>query len=321
MLRLAYVILAHHKPDQLGRLVRRLDDGTCAFYVHVDVKSDLGPFRQNLATAPGRNRVRFVQRREDGKWGRFGLTQGILNALREVATSTGPFDYALLLSGVDYPLAHPRAVHEKLAQHRASRIYLLHQPVDAERTPHVVERLARYYVPLHSRRTLIYPYPETSWRRLAANRLIQSAGLLPLPRTVPLGHAPHFGLHWACLPAFAVRYILKFAEKHPEYARFFRHTLLPEEFFFSTMLANSPDWVIRENLVNESLTYTQWDRGDELYPVPIQESEFNNLIRSGKLFARKFDAARTPRLLDALDAHIDGAGRVPVRAGFEGVSG
>jgi len=311
MLRLAYVILAHHQPDQLGRLVCRLDDGTCAFFVHIDAKSDLGPFRRLLTAVPGCDRVRFLRRREDAKWGYFGLTQAILNALREVATAAEPFDYALLLSGVDYPLVPNRVIHETLAQHRSSRIYLLHQPVNAEHTPHVVERLARYYVRLHPRRTLTYPYPETSWQRLVANRLICGTGLLPLPRTVPFGHAPYFGLHWACLPAFAVRYILDFTDHHPEYARFFRHTLLPEESFFSTMLANSPDWGIRENLVNESLTYTQWDRGDALYPVPIQESEFTSLIRSGKLFARKFDATRTPRLLDLLDEHIDGRDQTP----------
>ena len=82
------------------------------------------------------------------------------------------------------------------------------------------------------------------------------------------------------------------------------------------MLANSTDSLIRENLVNESLTYTQWDRGNELYPVPIQESELENLVRSGKLFARKFDAALTPRLLDALDDHIDGMGQTPLGTAF-----
>lgn len=316
MLRLAYVILAHHKPEQLGRLVRRLDDGHCLFYVHVDARSDIAPFLRNLASISCRRRIRFVQRRENGTWGHFGLTQAILNSLREVINGSKPVEYVLLLSGVDYPLVHPQFIHERLARHQANQIYLLHQPVDAEHTPHILSRLTHYYAPLHPKRTLTYPYPETSWQRQAANWLIRCSGLLPLPRVVPLRHVPYFGLHWACLPVFAVRYILNFVGKHPEYVRFFRTTLLPEEFFFSTMLANSTDSLIRENLVNESLTYTQWDRGNELYPVPIQESELENLVRSGKLFARKFDAALTPRLLDALDDHIDGMGQTPLGTAF-----
>ena len=36
-----YLILSHKNPQQVCRLINRLDDGTSEFFVHVDLKSNL----------------------------------------------------------------------------------------------------------------------------------------------------------------------------------------------------------------------------------------------------------------------------------------
>lgn len=305
MLRLTYVILAHHKPHQLRRLIYRLDDGHCLFFIHIDLKKNIRKFESALSDVSFKERIHFVKKRENGKWGRFGFVQALLNSMNELVESQLEFDYVVLLSGVDYPLVPTKRIHEKLSENQARTIYIFYEPIDPLIVPHISPRLTQYHIPIHPWRTLTYPYVETSLARKAVNFLIRSTGLLPLPRKIPLDHTPFYGLHWSCLPNFSVQYILDFVREHPEYVKFFRYTSLAEESFFCTMLVNSSDPGIQNNLVREILTYTQWDRGHELYRTPIMLWEFENLKNSGKLFARKFDADVTPELLDAIDAYID----------------
>ena len=40
-----YLILAHKNPEQLCRMIRTLDDGVSTFFIHVDAKVAIEPFK------------------------------------------------------------------------------------------------------------------------------------------------------------------------------------------------------------------------------------------------------------------------------------
>ena len=44
-MRIAYLIFAHHQPQHLGALIERLDDSNARFFVHLNQRSDIVPFR------------------------------------------------------------------------------------------------------------------------------------------------------------------------------------------------------------------------------------------------------------------------------------
>ena len=44
MLDKIYIITAHKRPEQLERLIHQLNDAYSSFYIHIDLKSDIGDF-------------------------------------------------------------------------------------------------------------------------------------------------------------------------------------------------------------------------------------------------------------------------------------
>ena len=45
MMKLALLILAHKSPEQLSRLLCRMDDKRFDFFIHIDAKSDINKFK------------------------------------------------------------------------------------------------------------------------------------------------------------------------------------------------------------------------------------------------------------------------------------
>ncbi|MFN5787753.1 MAG: hypothetical protein ACK469_03255, partial [Bacteroidota bacterium] len=62
-----YIILAHHFPAQLKKLVDRLNDANVYFYIHIDLTSDIQSFKK-LISHPN---VIFLEKRENAMWGNF----------------------------------------------------------------------------------------------------------------------------------------------------------------------------------------------------------------------------------------------------------
>ncbi len=92
----------------------------------------------------------------------------------------------------------------------------------------------------------------------------------------------------------------RFVRRNPRFVRFFEHALLPDELFFQTIVMNSP---LVETVVDDHLRYIDWsvDPG----PAVLRAADFDTLIASGSLLARKFDDTVDATILDLLDAHIE----------------
>src|SRR3546814_9198202 len=88
---------------------------------------------------------------------------------------------------------------------------------------------------------------------------------------------------WMTLCADHVRYVLSYIYKNPQVARFFKYTWGPDEFFFQTILFNSP---FRSDIINDNLRYIDWTEG-AASPKVLTRKDFEELVNSGKLYARK----------------------------------
>jgi hypothetical protein len=95
------------------------------------------------------------------------------------------------------------------------------------------------------------------------------------------------------------------ALRRPDIVGFFRHTYIPDELFFHTMLLNSP---MRDTVVNENLRFIAWDPGRP-NPRTLVRGDLEVLRRSGKLFARKFDPLVDGDILDSLDQEATVSGQ------------
>lgn len=97
MKKIAYIISAFTDPEQLERLVARLSE-ISDFYIHIDKKVDITPFRQLLG-----DKVHFVHRHWIS-WGGWSQVKYQQEMLRAVLDSGIDYSHVVCLSGLDYPL-------------------------------------------------------------------------------------------------------------------------------------------------------------------------------------------------------------------------
>lgn len=81
-----------------------------------------------------------------------------------------------------------------------------------------------------------------------------------------------------------VQWIYNFLDEHPEYIKLFKHSLCPDECFFQTLVMNSPF----ASSVKPYLHYIKWEKGKSS-PRILTESDYQEIVDSSKLMARKFD--------------------------------
>src|SRR3972149_5628525 len=97
-MRIAYIISAYKYPEQLGRLLRRLETPQSSFVVHVDKKTEDRVYKRMLHAAQGVSHVHFLERHAC-HWGGFGHVRATLKGIDHLFLSDAQFDYAVLLTG------------------------------------------------------------------------------------------------------------------------------------------------------------------------------------------------------------------------------
>jgi hypothetical protein len=107
------------------------------------------------------------------------------------------------------------------------------------------------------------------------------------------------GSTWWSLNREALGYVLNYQEKNPFYLKRFRHTLCSEEFFFQSILLNSP---LRQTIKNNNFRYIDWIPRNGNNPAVLDETDFQKIKQSAALFARKIDYPISEILMDKLNS-------------------
>ena len=280
-MKIAYLIRAHFAPAQLGRLVDRLDSENAAFFIHISARTSVGTHSTMQAAVGERANVQWVERVATYYAG-FSLVQSTLVGLRAIAAAE-PTSHTVILSGQDYP-ARPTPEIEKFFQQSQGKSFVEHFALPAShKWPGEHGGLDR----------IRYRYFER------VNYKTRTLRLPILRRRFPRGLQPYGGGAWCALSHDAVRYIASFAEQNPDVVNFFRHVKIPDEIFIHTVLLNSP---LRDSVVDQDVHYIDWSHGGA-HPKTLGSEDYDKIVESGKLFARKFDAGYDTKVLDMLDAN------------------
>jgi Core-2/I-Branching enzyme len=279
--RIAFFILMHCRPEQAVRLIERLDSPSSMFVVHVDRRAAPGVNRYIRGWGAERSRVHLARRYVTRHSG-FGLVAATLECMRTALQSGEAFDYAILLSGQDYPIKPLQYIREFPSMRRKQFIESFRLDENNRWSTHAgaeqaMNRISWYCLPIRGRRLHI-----------------------PMRRRVPLGLHPYGGSQWWCLSRDCIAYIDGFVSKNPQVLRFFRHVYIPDECFFQTIVSNSHFG----SEVVDYLHYIDWTRPNPHYPRTLDATDFERIQLSTKLFARKFDTARDQRILDLIDREI-----------------
>lgn len=289
----AYLIMAHKYPEQLHRLVSRLNDGFSEFFIHIDKKVDISQF-QNVKEIG--DVVHFTER-FDSKWGSLGTIKPFLSGLQEVKDSKKNFDRILLLSGQDYPIKSNEYINDFFKNSPYS-VFIDYFPIPNYKKWPGSDRGGWYRVDKY--------YFGTKWYEFFCSKSLNllSTYVPFLRRKIPNGMKPFTGQTWWNLDMYALNYILDYNAKHPEYMDFHKNTFVADELFVQMIIANSKDEKLLNSIENTEKRFTIWEKSDSAHPNLLRKTDLKAIMASDDLFARKFDENVDSEILDLIDQQI-----------------
>ncbi len=277
-MRSAYLLLVHNNPGQLRRLIRKLMTPNIDFYIHVDRKAEMHTFLKEISLP----QVFFIQKREKVNWGGYSIIKATVNGFEQILASGIPYNYITLLSGQDYPLKS-NAVIEDFFQQHPGKAFMGFESVENE-WQEALPRLNRYFL-------TDYPFPGSTTIEGWINKIFPA-------RKKPDGLVFVGRSQWFSITLEQLQYLVTVLKINQRLASYFRFTWGSDEFVFQTLLFNSS---FKDQMVNDNLRYTNW-AGGGASPKTLTMDDKDDLLRSVKLFARKFDVNVDAGILDILDA-------------------
>ncbi|MBU4537186.1 MAG: beta-1,6-N-acetylglucosaminyltransferase [Weeksellaceae bacterium] len=300
-----YLILAHHAPNQLQRLIERLQDGESAFFVHVDLKSDISSFTAVISE----ENVTFIDKRVDCIWADFSQVQATINLIEVVATS-GKRGITILLSGQDYPIKSTKYINQYLSVNDTNFFSFLHHRLNPDMVVYR-ERIKLFKINLSSKRDDFI---------IIGNPLLMSLNNYRrcfksiLRGKFKLGYLTYlFRKREVFFPIYG-KGSQWFALQHADMLRmhnyislnknalfnFFKDSFCADEIFFHSIILNLDIRCERNNL-----HYINWEKKDVPLPLTFtfQDIHYFSKVEPNKLFARKFDEENS-EVMDWVDKNL-----------------
>ena len=287
-------------------MLRRLAAGWARFYIHVDAKTDIAPFRRAAIGIPN---VHFCAPRVEVTWAAFSVVEATLHLIEAALDDDDDCcGHHVLLSGADYPIATNAEILSFFARHSQRqfiRRFAILQGDDGQQWK-VRGRHFRELAPRHS------------WSRLPLFAFERALRLIPRP--LPQEWPFMCGSQWWALTADCARYCLDFARARPDVMRFFRHVFAPDEIFFHTIVHQSPFVGAAEpaeafsDVVTRSGSLAHYANLHHLPGTIIASADDVRAAlgaRPHRLFARKFASGVSAHAIRLLDNELDGSGSRP----------
>ncbi|MEM7176865.1 MAG: DUF5928 domain-containing protein [Pseudomonadota bacterium] len=297
MANIAFLILAHKKPQRVIAQARALTAHGDTVTIHYDARAPRTEFNTLRAAFKDDPNIAFAPRVKCG-WGTWSLVRATLSLIRTARKRFEGQSHYYLISGDCYP-TKSRSYIEGFLERHAQKDFI--EAADFHdgtfiRTGLTIERLIyRHW----------FNEREQKWLFETSLELQQRYGLRrEPPENLPI----HIGSQWWLLRASTVEAILALAAARPEIVRFFRTTWIPDEIFFQTMTAavTTP-----AEIVSHPPTHLIFS--DYGMPVVFYEDHYDYLRAQDWLFARKLSdesSAMRARLLAvfAQDRHDEAEG-------------
>lgn len=269
----AYLIMAHNEFDLLEELLEALDDVRNDIYVHIDAKVKKFPFDKYKEMVT-KSKLIFVKKRMNVLWGGDTQIKCELYLLKE-AYKKG-YVYYHLLSGVDYPVRSQDFIHDFFEKNHGKNY------IDFE-TDEVSYQFAKSRMEYrHYFQNVIGKssdnYKNILYRLDACMLYLQE--LMGLSRLRRCNLVIKKGAQWFSITNELVKEIL---DSKKIIKKLFYHGVCADEMFVMTVAYNSE---LRETLVNNNLRYILWE--GELHPKLLNSSNYQDMMQSACLFARKF---------------------------------
>jgi hypothetical protein len=288
--KVAYVVISHREPAQVLRLVRALTEGPGARVLvrHDPRHAPLDPAALAAAGAEALHDDIQVE------WAARSYLELMLRCLGAARERHDP-DWALVLSGQDYPLRPLASIEADLAASPADCRLGSLRAVETHRPRTDVEFFLRCRYRHYARPRALPPLPGRLRPLIYTRELPPLVGIRRLARPpLPL----YVSSDWLALRRPALAAVLAAADDR-RLSRYFRRVAVPSEAFFASVLEHDPTLTVDR----DNGRYARFASPTAAHPDTLTSADLDALLASAADFARKFDIARDATVLDHLDRH------------------
>lgn len=275
----AYLIIAHNQFNILEYLIKLLDDERNDIYIHIDKKIKDFDFKR-FENIVKKSNIYFTQR-TSVTWGGYSQINSEIILLRESVKKN--YKYYHLLSGVDLPIKSQNFIHNFFEEHDGKEFVHFDKPFFDDK---FIKRIKYYYIfqeYIGRKRTLL-----SNILRIFQEISLFIQSKISIDRINKNEVYFQKGANWFSITNELANYIVNQEEK---IKKIYKYTKCADEIFLQTIISNSK---FKNNIFYNGyddnyiscIRYIDWERGD---PYVFRKHDFNDLISSKYIFARKFD--------------------------------
>jgi hypothetical protein len=246
------------------------------YLVHVDKRSGVGlqteiqDFLSSFANAS-------LLKSQSILWGGYSMVDAELRGIEELLKISSEWEFFINLSAQDFPLKSQTHIQDFLSRN-----------------------IGRDFIKVANQRKI---RPDTLYR--IENYCIEFSKRIlrtPIKRPYLRGVIPYIGNQWMILSRKFCEYIC-YSPEVKRFKRFYRHTFIPDEGFFQTVIMNTN---YKGTIVNDDKRTIVWvPIGTiKLRPKDFISKDAEFLLASQGLFARKFDETVDAGILSILESNL-----------------
>ena len=269
----AILITTYKDFEQLIELINEFDE-TFSIYVHIDKKSKISPKTYQELTKI--KNVKYVGRDYKVNWGGLNHLKSYLR-LSEIALKDKDNLFFHLITGQDYPIKNNDYFTYVTKNIKCNYLEYFKMPANNWKEGGM-DRLEHYnfYDFFNAKKSLKWIY---------GIKRLQKIINFKRPINDYLGQLYGGSSYWS-LSRDVLQYVIDFTKSDQKFLKRFRYTFCAEEIYFQTVIMNSP---YSNKVVNDSLRFIDWESEKGGSPAFLDENNFQAIINSNKLFARKID--------------------------------
>ncbi len=303
-MRVAFLNLCHTEPGIVGRVARRLtEEEDFDMYVHVDAKSDIQPFVDELE---GVRRTWFVDKRHKVYWGGYNAIDATYELIRCALSSDRHYDYFVLLQNLDYPIRSNQAIKQFFIDQKGKE-FIRGCNIARTKDWHYSfkyriynQRDDDFYL---NNPTKLKRYMRYGWLLFKSIKTILDQGvIIEKDKSYDL----HYGAAQWAVTRECVKMFCEFNETHPLFNERMKHIQFPDEEYFHTIVHNSAfktrcikyDEPEKRWLVNwRNLHYFEFPKTVTVF----DHMDYDRIMEQDVLFIRKVKSGISDELMDMID--------------------
>ena len=301
-MKVAYLISAYQDEMQLKRLIEVLSCKENYFFIHIDKKINIDKFKNVLKSFEN---VFFVENRVFVSWAGYSQVKAILSMIELMLSTKIEFDRVLSITGLDYPLVNNEKIINEFEKN-PSKQYMIGFNISKCKTKKQWNKIQNYYFQdLHIKNRNI-----SSKITGILNRLVN---ILHIRKKMFTKEKDDFDIYmssdyWAltyeCVKELYYEYL-----KNDKLKKYFKTSFAPSELFMTTMVFNSK--YAKDAELFDSNEYTCLADLTKLHYIDysngiivFDENDFDRLMDSKKMFARKFTTGKSDKLIEMINKEI-----------------